>query len=48
MTRERNILRLLALLGFFILICPAAPAQSLRLPPHEKLVLKNGLTVLLM
>ena len=29
-------------------VCPAAPAQSLRLPPHEKFVLKNGLTVLLM
>jgi predicted Zn-dependent peptidase len=25
-----------------------APAQSLRIPPHEKFVLKNGLTVLLM
>jgi zinc protease len=48
MTRERNILRLLALFGLFLLICPAAPAQSLRLPPHEKFVLKNGLTVLLM
>lgn len=48
MTRERNILRLLALLGFFLLVCPAVPAQSLRLPPHEKFVLKNGLTVLLM
>jgi zinc protease len=48
MTRERNILRLLALFGFFLLIYPAAPAQSLRLPPHEKFVLKNGLTVLLM
>lgn len=30
------------------LSCPAAPAQTLRLPPHEKFVLKNGLTVLLM
>jgi zinc protease len=48
MTRERNIVRLLALFGFFLLVCPAAPAQSLRLPSHEKLVLKNGLTVLLM
>jgi len=35
-----------ALLAFFI--CPAASAQALRLPPHEKLVLKNGLTVLLL
>src|SRR5580658_7085703 len=48
MTHKRKSLRLLALFGFVCLICPAAPAQSLRLPPHEKFVLKNGLTVLLM
>jgi zinc protease len=48
MRRKRNGFRLLALLGVFLLICPAAPAQSLRLPPHEKFVLKNGLTVLLL
>jgi len=35
-----------ALLAFFV--CPVAPAQTLRLPPHEKVVLKNGLTVLLL
>jgi zinc protease len=48
MTHVKNGLRLLALFGFLILFCPAAPAQSLHLPPHEKIVLKNGLTVLLM
>ncbi|HKV24616.1 MAG TPA: pitrilysin family protein [Candidatus Acidoferrum sp.] len=32
------------LLGFGV----SCPAQSLHLPPHEKLVLKNGLTVLLL
>jgi zinc protease len=48
MTRKREMLRLLALLGFLLALCPAALAQSLRLPPHEKIVLKNGLTVLLM
>jgi zinc protease len=48
MTRKREMLRLLALVGFLLALCPAAPAQSLRLPPHEKIVLKNGLTVLLM
>jgi len=48
MTRERKTLRLLALLGFLGVLCPVAGAQSLRLPPHEKFVLKNGLTVLLM
>lgn len=48
MTRQRNGLRLLALSTFLLLVCPVAPAQSLRLPPHEKVVLKNGLTVLLL
>ena len=31
-----------------IFFCAAAPAQTLRLPPHERIVLKNGLTVLLL
>jgi zinc protease len=31
-----------------ILLCSAASAQTLHLPPHEKVVLKNGLTVLLL
>jgi zinc protease len=48
MTRQRKILPLLSLLGLLFLVCPTAPAQSLRIPPHEKFVLKNGLTVLLM
>jgi predicted Zn-dependent peptidase len=48
MTRERKTFRILACFGFLLALCPAAPAQSLRLPPHEKIVLKNGLTVLLM
>lgn len=48
MSAERKTLRLLTLAGFLLLACPAVPAQSLHLPPHEKLVLKNGLTVLLM
>jgi zinc protease len=48
MTCRRNSLRLLVFLGFVFLFCSAAPAQSLRLPPHDKFVLKNGLTVLLL
>jgi zinc protease len=48
MTRERKVLRLLALFGFLLVLCRVTPAQSLRMPPHEKFVLKNGLTVLLM
>jgi zinc protease len=35
-----------AILALFA--CGAAPAQSIHLPPHEKVVLKNGLTVLLL
>jgi predicted Zn-dependent peptidase len=48
MTRERKMLRLFALFGFLLVLCRVTPAQSLRMPPHEKFVLKNGLTVLLM
>jgi zinc protease len=48
MTRTKNGLPLLAIFVFLLLVCSPAPAQSLRLPPHEKIVLKNGLTVLLM
>jgi zinc protease len=48
MTRERRRLRLFALFGFLLILCRFTPAQSLRMPPHEKFVLKNGLTVLLM
>jgi zinc protease len=40
--------RLFVLALFSLLICEQASAQSLRLPPHEKVVFKNGLTVLLM
>ena len=48
MTRQRKVLPFFALLGLLFLVCPMAPAQSLRIPPHDKFVLKNGLTVLLM
>ena len=45
---ESKVLRIFAPVALLLLICPAVPAQTLRLPPHEKVVLKNGLTVLLM
>src|SRR5271169_5986184 len=48
MTRKSITFRLLVIVGFVLVVCPVAPAQSLHLPPHEKVVLKNGLTVLLM
>ena len=44
----KSLRRFFALLGLMLVICSFAPAQTLHLPPHEKLVLKNGLTVLLM
>lgn len=31
-----------------LIVCTTASAQNLHLPPHEKVVLKNGLTVLLL
>lgn len=46
--RARITLRLAVLAGLMILVCPVGRAQSLHLPPHEKVVLENGLTVLLM
>jgi zinc protease len=46
MKREGIAVRILALFGLLILICPFAAAQSLHMPPHQKFVLKNGLTVL--
>ncbi|MGC2529063.1 MAG: pitrilysin family protein [Candidatus Acidiferrum sp.] len=45
---ESKVLRIFAPVALLLLSCPAVPAQTLRLPPHEKIVLKNGLTVLLM
>jgi predicted Zn-dependent peptidase len=40
--------RLLALTCAGLFLSGASAAQALRLPPHEKVVLKNGLTLLLM
>jgi zinc protease len=48
MTRGTSGLRLFALFAFTLALCPVSPGQSLHIPPHEKIVLKNGLTVLLM
>src|ERR1700674_1542058 len=43
-----NTLRLLVLAAIAMTASPAIFAQALRLPSHEKVVLKNGLTLLLM
>lgn len=50
---NRNFLRLVAVKPFFFIVslflaAPSVPAQAIHLPPHEKVVLKNGLTVLLL
>ncbi len=44
-SRKTGLLRM-ALAAFFLV--SSASAQTLKLPPHEKVVLKNGLTVLLL
>jgi len=48
MTRQNKGRRLLALFGLAFMVCPFAAAQSLHIPPHQRFVLKNGLTVLLL
>lgn len=45
---QKAITRLLWLSILAAFSSSAAPAQSIRIPPHEKIVLKNGLTVLLL
>ncbi len=48
MRGRKKVLSLFAFTGLLLLLSPVAPGQTLHLPPHEKIVLKNGLTVLLM
>jgi zinc protease len=44
----RKYFRRLPALSFALLLVAGARAQTIHLPPHEKVVLKNGLTVLLL
>ena len=48
MSRARRILQLLAATFVALPFASLATAQTLHMPPHEKYVLKNGLTVLLL
>jgi len=48
MSRKTAAVRYLSIFYFVFTIVPTAPAQTLKLPPHEKITLKNGMTVLLM
>jgi len=48
MTSARNYLGAMAAAALGLLLAATASAQSIKMPPHEKIVLKNGLTVLLM
>src|SRR5260370_242904 len=48
MNRARQGLHVLALTMAALLAVSSAASQTLHMPPHEKYVLKNGLTVLLL
>lgn len=48
MIRAWTVQRLFLLAALFLLAVRGASADTLHLPPHEKVVLKNGLTVLLL
>src|SRR5262249_55770733 len=48
MSGRKNISRRFYILCSFFLLAARVPAQTLKLPPHEKIVLKNGLTLLMM
>src|ERR1700720_3027812 len=48
MNRARHGLHVLALTMAVLFLASSAAAQTLHMPPHEKYVLKNGLTVLLL
>ena len=48
MNRARRGLKVLALAIAGLFLTSSVAAQTLRMPPHEKYVLKNGLTVLLL
>ena len=48
MMRTRNGLRVFALTVSVLFLASCAVAQTLHMPPHDKYILKNGLTVLLL
>jgi zinc protease len=48
MRKPDGAIRFLTMAAAGLLLSGAAGAQTLRLPPHEKVVLKNGLTLLLL
>ena len=48
MSTLKSISRVVLILTVVVLFAPKTPSQTLKLPPHEKVVLKNGLTLLVM
>jgi zinc protease len=48
MSRQQPVMRFLITFGLSLLLAFVAEGQTLKLPPHEKITLKNGMTVLLM
>jgi zinc protease len=48
MNRRRTTMRFLIAMSLALVLVVMAEGQTLKLPPHEKITLKNGMTVLLM
>src|SRR5215510_3283769 len=48
MSRKQTTVRFLITVCFSLVLAFVAEGQTLKLPPHEKITLKNGMTVLLM
>ena len=48
MNRRRTTMRCLIAMSLALVLVVMAEGQTLKLPPHEKITLKNGMTVLLM
>jgi zinc protease len=48
MNRRRTTMRFLIAMSLALVLVLMAEGQTLKLPPHEKITLKNGMTVLLM
>src|ERR1700747_2588034 len=48
MSRLRRVVRVVAMAAVCAVLALVSGAQTLKLPPHEKVTLKNGMTVLLM
>src|SRR5262245_8401840 len=48
MSNLKNVCKVFCLIFLSLSLVPGVSGQTLKLPPHEKIVLKNGLTLLVM